>query len=115
MRDEYTEGLYSKFTVIDRKGREREDVFVLSPLKDKAAREAIRLYAKLTPNRALAEDLLNWLKEFEEYACKRNRVCPITETLCCCCHCRYRDECVQSDLMCDLVRYQDVLDIKECE
>lgn len=59
-------GLYDKYTVFDNAtGEEKEGVFVLCPLKDQVAREAMRLYAKLTPNKVLAEDLLNWLAVYE--------------------------------------------------
>ena len=113
-------GLYDKYKVINNETKEEETtVFVLNPLKDKVAREAIRCYAKHTRNKVLSRDLDRWVKEFEDHACiDLNRpVCPKIGSPCCCCYCEIRNQCYDDgdDLMCDYVRLGDVNDIEECK
>ena len=40
--------------------------FVLRPEKDEAAVEALRAYADCTKNKALAENILDWIEDLEE-------------------------------------------------
>ena len=60
-------GLFNKYTIINNEtGEEVEgSYFVLKPETDKAARNALRIYACLTENKNLAEDLFKWTDELE--------------------------------------------------
>lgn len=61
-----TEGLYNKYTVINNDtGETVEDCFILKPMEDKAAREALRCYAKATDNEVLSRDLNKWVDKIE--------------------------------------------------
>lgn len=56
------EGLKIKYNVTKiEDGSVVNDCFVLRPNKDPAAVEALRAYAKATPNKALAEDFLTFV------------------------------------------------------
>ena len=60
-------GIYIKYDV--RKVETGEmvfDCFVLRPDRDAAARDALRFYAKVTSNRALAANLLDWIRQLEK-------------------------------------------------
>lgn len=110
-------GLYNKYTVIDSEtGEEVIGCFVLKPYKDPIALECLELYAKSCEGTLLSHDLREFTREFKEYRCRTNRICSITSTPVCCAHCPNLDYCLQYfDDVCDLVRYQSVIDIKECD
>ena len=57
-------GLYGKYTVT-RNDLTQDDCFVLKPNKDPAARIALKAYAEATTNKALAQDIYNWIGESE--------------------------------------------------
>lgn len=58
--------LFKKYTVINNNTDETvEDAFVLRPVSDPAAREAIREYATRTTDGDLGKDLLQWLQKIE--------------------------------------------------
>lgn len=110
-------GLYNKYTVINNDtGEEVTGCFVLKPYKDKAALEALKRYAEVTNLQALRRDLLDFISGFEEYRCVYNRICPITNTPVCCCHCENIDYCLQDeDIVCNYVRYNGIQTKSECE
>ena len=56
-------GLYNKYTVINNvTGNEvSDDLFVLKPKNDPAARAAILVYATVTSHYKLSIDLINWV------------------------------------------------------
>ena len=59
-------GLFHKYTVYDRTPHGRseyplDDVFVLRPERDLAARAALATYADTTTNKELATDLWKWI------------------------------------------------------
>lgn len=73
------DGLYGKYAVFD--GHDpRDDVFVLDPSDDPAARAALRAYAANTNDETLAEDLLDWVGDEG-----REKVCLCGST-------RFKDE-----------------------
>jgi Zn finger protein HypA/HybF involved in hydrogenase expression len=57
-------GLYNKYQIINREtGKEvNGSYFVLNPVKDYAARQALETYAKNTNNESLMGDLLAWIE-----------------------------------------------------
>lgn len=60
-------GLYGKYEV-RKNGEPVEDCFVLDPESDPAARVALSAYADATDDDSLAEDLREWLAQFDESA-----------------------------------------------
>jgi len=60
-----------RYKVIDRKtGIEVRRVFILRPVKDAAARMALRTYAQETPDQAMREFIRLWLEELESEPAK---------------------------------------------
>lgn len=61
------EGLKVKYNVYKAHNNELvEDCFVLRPQKDLAARKALLIYAGKTKNKALRQDILEWLKSIRK-------------------------------------------------
>jgi len=59
-------GLYNKYHVIRAADYSvGQDVFVLKPKTDPAARDALLAYANATPDIELSNDLLAWLDKLE--------------------------------------------------
>ena len=57
-----SQGLYEKYSVVNVKtGRAIKDCFVLRPDRDRAAAAALRAYAEVTENKALADDIIRWV------------------------------------------------------
>lgn len=62
-------GLYNKYLIINRETGEEVDgsYFVMNPVKDHAAREALEEYARCTSNDFLRADLMAWLETMPEF------------------------------------------------
>jgi len=61
-REMEQKGLYGKYIVHKADtGEEVADCFVLRPMKDPAAVAALREYARVTENKALAADIVRWI------------------------------------------------------
>lgn len=62
-------GLYNKYLIINRETGEEADgsFFVLNPVKDHAAREALEEYARVTSNDYLRADLMAWLETMPDF------------------------------------------------
>lgn len=114
------EGLYDKYVVYRRGTKQKvAPVFVLKPDKDPAALEALKAYAKATKNELLADQLMEWVKEFDEHACIGNQHkggnCPKAKSPVCCAYCPLHSQCFDEfGIMCYYVYTGDVASIEEC-
>ena len=116
-------GLYPKYRVYktssgDPKGKEIKSCFVLRPLKDELAREAIRYYAKHTGNKILSRELFEWVDEYEGNACidPSRGFCDIVNSPVCCGLCNIRDICREiGNMKCFLIEDEVVRDIEDCK
>ena len=56
------DGLYPKYTVINNQtGQEVYDCFILKPMSDEYARQALLYYADICDNESLKNDIKAWL------------------------------------------------------
>lgn len=69
-------GLCLKYDVIKvETGEKVNNCFVLRPDKDPAAVTALRAYARKTPNKALADDIIAWIGAYEQDKSRLAEVC----------------------------------------
>jgi len=111
------QGLYDKYEVRKKEdGTLVYDCFVLKPYKDLAARKALRKYAEETRNDILSRELLEWLAEFEDFACPDpgRGMCEWAGSPVCCCHCNKYNFCYDEGRICSVAYENNVLDISEC-
>lgn len=109
-------GMYHKYTVINkRNGEEMENAFVLRPLNDTTALDALKTYRDTLEDCNLKSDLTKWIKEIEEMSCPHYRKCPKGEGHICCRYCEKLSEC---NIACDAVivdNYEDCIKFNDEE
>lgn len=95
-------GLYHKYTVHNnRTGYEVQNAFVLMPLKDDLALEALKHYLSLLDTSSnLHKDLSEWIIKIEASKCICKRECPKGQGFTCCYMCNLINECYN---VCDIV------------
>ena len=92
-----------------------DNTFVFDPLK-KRDRDYLMSYAEGLPDSTLKRELLDWLSEYSQFRCVRDRICPVNESPVCCAHCTQQLNCLMScnENLCAFVEVGDVLVVSDC-